>query len=372
MDASSHWRVRSPGRVNLLGEHVDYNGGPVLPAAIDRYLWVEARSSDDGKVHLQARDLNASVTFSLEGLECRQDDTGEPLPDWALYPAGVAWALQQAGLHVAGINAAFHSEIPIGAGLSSSAALEAAYAVLWQAAGGWQIDRMALAQICLRAEREYVGLSCGILDQFAVLHGKAGQAMLLETANLAWCYVPVPDTVVIVISDSGQRRSLTDSSYNQRADECAEALSWLREAMPSLASLAALTAEQLSDAESMLTPQLFRRVRHVVEETERTRTGAALMEAGDLPAFGQLMLASHDSLRSLYEVSTPLLDELVALAMAQPGCYGSRLTGAGFGGCTVSLVERGLAGKFCQALSAAGFSTTACQPAAGAILLGES
>lgn len=355
--------ITAPGRVNLLGEHVDYSGGPVLPAAIDRYLAVEASPRNDGLVLLRALDLDESASFSLDNLNKKSDLGGKPLPAWALYAAGVAWALRQAGLPVTGLDATIQSQIPVGAGLSSSAALEAAFAVAWQAAGGWEIERMKLAQICLRAEREYVGLSCGILDQFAVLHGKAGHALFLETSSLSWLALPFPDETVIAICDSGQRRSLTNSAYNQRYQECQEALRLLRQARPELVNLADLVPEELAQLEGMLPGVLLDRARHVVEESHRARLGARLLRAGDLASFGDLMLASHASLRLLYEVSTPELDRLVGLAMAQPGCYGSRLTGAGFGGVTVSLVAASAGEDFRQAMEEAGYPTILCRPA---------
>lgn len=334
-----HMQARSPGRVNLLGEHVDYNGGPVLPAAIDRCLSVDAHLDGSRLVRLTARDLEAETCFSLDTLETKLDCDGRPLPGWALYPAGVAWSLQRHGLTLSGMQAEFSSDIPIGAGLSSSAALEAAFAVLWQAACGWEISRMELAQLCLQAERGYVGLSCGILDQFAVLHGQHGQALYLDTRSLDWHSVPLPPHTAIIIADSRIRRSLTNSAYNQRHDECRKALAILQTRFPNLTSLGELQPDDLYASAGLLPETLLMRARHVVEECERTRRAVQVLEAGDPRAFGQLMLEGHASLRDLYEVSTPELDLLVDVASSLPGCYGSRLTGAGFGGCTVSLVH---------------------------------
>lgn len=334
-----HIHARSPGRVNLLGEHVDYNGGPVVPAAIDRCLSVDAHLDGSRLVRLIARDLEAETCFSLDALDNKLDCDGRPLPGWALYPAGVAWSLQRQGLTLSGMQAEFSSDIPIGAGLSSSAALEAAFAVVWQAAGGWQVTRMQLAQLCLQGEREYVGLSCGILDQFAVLHGQQGQALYLDTRSLDWHSVPLPPHTAIIIADSRVRRSLTNSAYNQRRDECRQALAILQTHFPSLTSLGELQPDDLYASASLLPETLLMRARHVVEECERTRSAVQVLEAGNPRAFGALMLEGHASLRDLYEVSTPELDLLVDVASSLPGCYGSRLTGAGFGGCTVSLVH---------------------------------
>ncbi len=335
-----HLHAWSPGRVNLLGEHVDYNGGPVLPAAIDRRLSVDAWLDNTCLVKLTARDLEAETCFSLDALDAKQDCEGNPLPGWALYPAGVAWSLQKHGLPLSGMQAEFSSDIPIGAGLSSSAALEAAFAVLWQAAGGWQVTRMQQAQLCLQAEREYVGLSCGILDQFAVLHGRSGQALYLDTRTLDWHTVPLPPQAAIIIADSRVRRSLTSSAYNQRHEECRQALKILQSHYPNLTSLGELHPTDLYASASLLPETLLMRSRHVVEECDRTRRAVHTLEAKDPHAFGRLMLEGHASLRDLYEVSTLELDTLVELAASLPGCYGSRLTGAGFGGCTVSLVHK--------------------------------
>ncbi|HUV15739.1 MAG TPA: galactokinase family protein [Pelolinea sp.] len=182
----AEWRVTSPGRVNLLGEHVDYNQGIVLPAAIDRHVQMAAKARDDRLVDLKATDLDGSVVFSLDHLEERTDIHGLPLPVLALYPAGVAWSLQSGGLDVRGFSAVYQSDLPIGAGLSSSAAVELAFAALWQALGGWALDRMRLAQACQSAENHYVGVNCGLMDQFTCAHGIARHALLFDVRSLNW------------------------------------------------------------------------------------------------------------------------------------------------------------------------------------------
>lgn len=343
-------RVTAPGRVNLLGEHVDYNGGRVLPAAIDLRLSVTCARRQDGLIELFSGDSKRPVRVGRE-LDAHQDVEGKAIPSWALYPAGVAWALRGRGLEVAGISATVRSDLPIGVGLSSSAALEVAFALAWQALGGWGMDRMSLAKVCQRAENDYVGMSCGLMDQFAVLHGVRDHALLFDTRNLAWEKVPFPRQAAIVIADSGVRRELVSSGYNERRRSCEEAVSQLRARLPGLPCLADVTPTQLEKHVRVLDPVIAKRARHVVEECERVRRGIDLLRRGDATGFGELMYEGHASLRDLYEVSCRELDVLVETARTLPGCFGSRLTGAGFGGCTVSLVDWNHVEEFTRGLA---------------------
>ena len=218
----------APGRVNLLGEHVDYNGGPVLPAAIDRAVHLAARPRADRQVHLRALDLGQSVRFNLDDLAAKIDSGGNPLPNWALYPAGVAWVLQNNGFPVGGMEAVYTSQVPIGAGLSSSAAVEMAFAVTWRALGGWTADPLTLARSAQQAENQYVGMNCGLMDQFASAMGVEGSALYFDTRSLAWEPVPLPSGSAIIIANSGVRRSLTHSAYNERRADCEAAVELLR------------------------------------------------------------------------------------------------------------------------------------------------
>lgn len=347
---STHFKAIAPGRVNLLGEHVDYNGGPVLPAAIDRAVHLSVNSVPDRQVTLRAFDLDQVTAFSLDQLGDRIDLNGQPLPGWALYPAGVAWALQQQGLDVRGMSGDFRSNIPIGAGLSSSAAVELAFAVAWQALGGWQVSPLELARICQRAENKYVGVNSGLMDQFASAMGVPGHALFFDTRSLAWEPVPLPAGSVLVIADSGLRRSLTNSAYNQRRADCERAVVLLAKHLPAIHALRDVTPEQFDRYAADIPEPVRRHARHVVEECARVDQAVPLLKAGDGPAFGQLMFACHTSLRDLYEVSTPELDTLVEVARRLPGCWGARLTGAGFGGCTVNLVEETQADEFIRQL----------------------
>lgn len=343
---STQYLVTAPGRVNLLGEHVDYNDGFVLPVAIDREVKIAANLRPDRLVRLFALDLNASVIFPLDQLDGKKDVNGKPMPGWALYPAGVALVLQQHGYTVQGIDAWFTSNVPIGAGLSSSAAVEVAFATLWRAVGGWQTDQMTLARLCQQAENNYVGVKSGLMDQFASAHGIAGHALYLDTRTLEWHPVPLPAGLAVVIADSKVRRSLATSAYNERRASCEEAVRLLQKDLPGITALRDVTPGEFSRLADQLPEVIRKRARHVVEECARVEKAVKLLEAGDAVGFGQLMYEGHASLRDLYEVSCPELDTLVELASRLPGCLGARLTGAGFGGCTVNLVEENKAADF--------------------------
>lgn len=342
--------ARAPGRVNLLGEHVDYNDGPVLPAAIDRSVHIAAAPAADRTVTLHALDLNKQAAFSLDDLDAKAGLDGQPLPHWALYPAGVAWALQDAGLEVRGIRAVYTSDVPIGAGLSSSAAVEVAFAVLWQALGGWQADRIAIAQLAQRAENVYVGVACGLMDQFASANGVEGHALYFDTRSLAFEPAPLPAGSAIVIADSGVRRSLASSAYNERRAACEKAVEILRGFMPGIRALRDVSTTEFAAYSDQLPLVIRKRAEHVVKEIHRVETALTALKRQDATTFGALMYASHASLRDLYEVSIPELDTLVEIARGLPGCYGARLTGAGFGGCTVNLVQAGSAPEFIDGL----------------------
>lgn len=345
--------IRSPARVNLLGEHVDYNDGVVLPVAIDRYVMLRVDVLDEPMVRLQAGDLKAEVAFSLQDLSDKKDLNGQPLPGFALYPAGVACALQQAGLPVRGLAVQYRSDIPIGAGLSSSAAVQVGFALAWQTAGEWDIPKMELVKLCQKAENEYVGVKAGLMDQFACAFGVAGHTLALDTRSLAWHTIPLPKEVAIVIADSGVRRSLADSTYNSLRADCREVVDRLRTWCSSLTSLRDVTPQFLQTHLPDLPERVAKRALHVVGEMERVERAIDYLAKGDCVGFGGLMNATHASLRDLFGVSCPELDLLVELASSHPACYGARLTGAGFGGCTVNLVARDGLDAFVSWLKAA-------------------
>ena len=338
----------SPGRVNLLGEHVDYNDGPVLPVAIDLTLTLNFSPLDADLITLHALDLGESVSFCLTELDKKVDLEGQSLPHFAQYPAGVAWACRQAGLKVHGMEASYTSGIPIGSGLSSSAAVEVAFARAFMALGQWDIDLMTLVKLTRKAENDYVGVNSGIMDQFAVMFGQQNHALYLDTATLAWEAVPLPKDLAIIVADSRQPRELANSAYNDRRSACRQAVIGLKQYLPNITSLRDVSPAEYRQFARDLPEKIRKRGQHVVEEIARVEESVKLLKAGDVTDFGRLMLEGHDSLRDLYEVSTPELNALVEIALAQPGCYGARLTGAGFGGCTVNLVQEDQAEAFIQ------------------------
>lgn len=343
--------ARAPGRVNLLGEHVDYNDGWVLPVAIDRAAYVAASTRSDDLVTIVAADLAAEVTLDPRTLAAKVDASGRPLEPWALYPAGVAAALMARGLPLRGINALLRSDVPRGAGVSSSAAVEIAFALAWSALGGWSLPAVDLATTCRAAENDYVGVGCGIMDQLASACGVRDHALLLDCRTLEWRAIALPPGLAIVIGDTGVRRELASGAFNERRTECAKALHLLREALPHVRALRDVTLDDLALHGPKLPARLRARALHVVGECARVRHGAELLEQGEVGAFGALLDASHASLRDLYQVSCPELDAMAAAARRIDGCLGARLTGAGFGGCVVALVRGEAVAGFTRALA---------------------
>jgi galactokinase len=344
--------ARAPGRVNVLGEHVDYNEGFVLPAAIDRVTLVAFQKSRSPLSTLLALDLGEETSFDRQSVHDRQDSNGAVLSFWARYPAGVLWAINAEELDTPGMQAVFASDVPRGAGLSSSASVEMAFGVAWEKLGGWTLAPIHLAKIGLKAEIDYVGLNCGIMDQFASACGVKDRLLFLDCRSLEWQAVCLPKKTVIVIADTSVRRSLKSSTYNERHAACAEAVRILQEYIPGVRSLRDVSPSQFHRYANRLPDIVAKRAQHVVEEIARTRQSIKLLENNDAVQFGQLMNACHSSLRDLYDVSCPELDTMVALARKLPGCYGARLTGAGFGGCTVNLVAGEAADLFARDLAA--------------------
>jgi galactokinase len=354
--------ARAPGRVNLLGEHVDYNDGFVLPAAIDRATYVAFSPSDSDQTTLVAADFNQQATFSPKTLSAKTQPDGSPLPEWACYPAGMMWALAEAGLDTPTLNAVFSSDVPRGSGLSSSASIEMGFGIAWSQLGGWIIPPMELARLGQKAENKYVGVNCGIMDQFASACGETDQLLYLDCRSLTWQTVPLPHNVSIVVADTTIRRKLTSGEYNKRRDACETAIHLLKADLPGIKALRDVSVEVFNRFSFKLPEEVEKRARHVVEEIERSRQAIPLLGSGNLAQFGKLMNQCHASLRDLYEVSCPELDVMARLAQLLPGCYGARLTGAGFGGCTVNLVTQGQAQVFAKALAAGYESETGLHP----------
>jgi galactokinase len=328
--------VRAPGRVNLLGEHTDYNQGFVLPMAIDLAISIALRPRNDRQVQIHSLELDDRVTIQLENLS-------PGVGGWASYVNGVAWALQQEGLAVEGWDGVIASQIPIGSGLSSSAALGMALARAFSVVGAWEWDARRMAVLVQRAENEWVGVRCGVMDQMASACGLQGHALLLDCLDLSIDLVRLPTQASVVVLDTSTRHELASSGYNDRRTECEAAAQAL-----GLASLRYASEPDLIAQTPRLDPVLFKRARHVVAENARTLQGAGALQADDCIRFGELMNASHRSLAQDFEVSTPELDRMAALARDHAGCYGARMMGGGFGGSVVCLVDKEAAPSLCE------------------------
>lgn len=350
-DTRPTFLVRAPGRVNLIGEHTDYNDGFVMPMAIDRAVWIALRPRTDRRVLLHSLDMGESTGFDLDNLERRQ-------PNWIEYIKGVAWALQEHGYQLNGWEGVIAGDVPIGAGLSSSAAVEMAAARAFLALSGEAWQPAAMAKIGQLTENKWIGVNSGIMDQMISAAGKEGHALLIDCRSLETEAVPLPADTVVIILDTGTRRGLVDSAYNERRQQCERAATHfgvraLRDV--DLATFEARAAE--------LDETTRRRARHVITENGRVLQARRAMQAGDAAALGRLMNASHDSLRDDFEVSSPALNTMVEIAQAQSGCFGARMTGAGFGGCAVALVASNAADEFVQAVQKSYETATHLTPA---------
>jgi galactokinase len=272
------------------------------------------------------------------------------------------WALHEAGHKTVGMNAVFASNVPRGSGLSSSASVEMAFLLAWQTLSAWTLPPMQRALLGQKAENKYVGVNCGIMDQFASACGVENRLLLLDCRSLDWKTIPLPDDVAIVIADTTVRRKLTSGEYNKRRFACEEAVRLLKQDLPDIQSLRDVSVEEFNRFAGQLPQEVSKRARHVVEEIERSKQAEPLLEAGNIRKFGELMNECHASLRDLYEVSCPELDVMVRVAQSLAGCYGARLTGAGFGGCTVNLVASEKANEFAAALAGGYESQTKLTP----------
>jgi galactokinase len=337
--------VRAPGRVNLIGEHTDYNEGFVLPAAIDREVRIALVPSGDRRVELTLLATGERQGFDLDAIPPASGA-------WIDYPAGVAWALAQAGVRTRGFRGILASSLPVASGLSSSAALELASATaLLDPEAGPPPEPMQLARIAQRAENDHVGVKSGLMDQFASALGSAGAAMLLDCRSLAYRRVPLPlERHRLVVCDSGSPRRLSSSEYNVRRAQCEAAVATIAKEVPEVRSLRDVDLPMLERFADRLDETTRRRVEHVVRENDRVLETVEALAAGDLDRVRELFAASHESLRTLYEVSSPQLDALVDLATSVEGTA-ARMTGAGFGGCTVNLVPRDALDRFTQVVT---------------------
>ncbi len=329
---TSSFAVRAPGRVNLIGEHTDYNDGFVLPAAIDLEITIACVASDDQRVEIALGSHGDRRSFSLDALP-------SPSGEWIDYVAGVAKMLTGAGHAVGGFRGTLTSTLPAQAGLSSSAALELASAWALLSAVGSTVERLELARLCQRAENEYVGVKSGLMDQFAASCGAAGHALLLDCRSLEYRSVAIPAGLALVVIDTGAKRRLVGSEYNERRAQCERGVAILAGRGEPVVALRDATRAMLDAAAADLGDVTYRRCRHIVEENERTLAAVVALESGDMSTLGELFAASHVSLRDLYGVGSAELDAAAAIAVATPGVVAARMTGAGFGGCTVNLVD---------------------------------
>jgi galactokinase len=336
---------RAPGRVNLIGEHTDYNDGLVMPAAIGFSCWVAITPRDDRRLVLYSENFRETYEANLD--ELGSQGSGH----WADYPLGVAWALQDAGYRLRGANLYIAGDVPLGAGLSSSAAIEVSAGYSLLSVATHVIDRTKLALLCQRAENEFVGARVGIMDQFVSCHGQAGHALLIDCRSLEFRSLRIPPGVRLVICNTMVKHKLQASQYNVRRAECEEAVRKLSEALPESRSLRDVSLEQLAENRALLSESLYRRCRHVISENERVRKLADIFGAGKVEGLREVMAASHKSLRHDYDVSCRELDEMVEIAGRQRGVYGARMTGGGFGGCTINFVDVEHAAEFQRRVS---------------------
>jgi galactokinase len=344
--------------VNLVGEHTDYNDGFVLPMAIEEGIAAAFAPNREGVLRVHASDVGETREVPLGDLRGHPGATS----GWFGYAAGMAWAMNASELPLTGTSIALAADLPPAAGLSSSAALLLVVARALAAAAGLAWDPRRVSLMAQRAEQEFAGLACGIMDQMAVACARDGHALLLDCRSLETSDVVIPEDVRVVIVYSGVRRSLASSAYNNRRAACERAVAAVRRFAPEVRALRDVDEEMLERARASLDEEAFRRASHIVVENVRPSHLAAALERGDLERAGRIMLDSHASLRDLYEVSSPELDALVELSMAQKGCYGARLTGAGFGGCTVALVDADRVQPFATEVARAYEERTRLQP----------
>ena len=349
---------RAPGRVNLIGEHTDYNLGFVMPAAVDLYCSVAIAPRRDRELHIYSAHFAEKFVGDLEL------PSPSPRGDWSDYVIGTAIALENSGYELRGANLVVSGNVPLGSGLSSSAAIEVSTGAALLNVSRHTVDRKQLAIACQRAENEFVGARCGIMDQFISAHGRAGHALMLDCRSLDATSLPIPSDVRLLISNTGVKHQHAAGEYNARRQQCEEGVHLLSSAIPGLQSLRDVGAAQLEQHKHLLPDLIYKRCRHVVTENERVLQMADSLAQGNLASVGRLMADSHRSLRDDYEVSCAELDAMVEIAARLPGVIGARMTGGGFGGCTVNLVEASAAQSVERELTAQYETRTGIHPEA--------
>jgi galactokinase len=324
---------RAPGRTNLIGEHTDYNDGFVLPVAINRWTWVAIAARADRELRVTSEHFAETAKFKLD-----EERPAAPR-HWSDYVRGVALMMARAGCRVSGADLLIRSDVPLGAGVSSSASLEVAAGMALAAISGCEIPRMELAKLCQRAENEFVGARCGIMDQFIACFGEEGRAAFLDCRSLEHEAVPLPKDVRLVLCNTMVRHEIAGGEYNKRRAECEEAVRRLARVIPGVRALRDVSPEQVETHRALLPGALYKRARHVTTENARVPAARDALKRGDLEAMGKLMAESHASLNDDYWVGCRELDVMVELARGFDGCHGARMTGGGFGGCTINLVD---------------------------------
>ena len=348
--------ARAPGRVNLIGDHTDYNDGFVLPMAIDRSVWIASRPSEDGRVRVDSLDFDERGEFDPDALSAAR--AGAKGEGWLEYIRGVAWVLSDAALPVRGWEGVVAGDVPVGAGLSSSAALELASMVTFAATGDLEWEPKRMARLAQRAENAWVGVNCGIMDQLISAAGEAEHALLIDCRSLETRAVPIPERAAVVVLDTATRRGLVDSAYNERRRQCEEAAHFFGARV-----LRDVDEDAFEARAGDLEGTMRRRARHVITENARTLAAARALESGDVTRVGELMHESHESLRDDFEVSRRELDIVVEMAQQRDECFGARMTGAGFGGCAVALVARAGAQEFARGVARDYEAATGLRPA---------
>lgn len=367
MFGSSPRIFRAPGRVNVIGEHTDYNDGFVMPAAIRFYTWVAAAKREDRVLEVYSAYFDEKISLSLDALD------GPPRRHWSDFIRGIAAVLQNIGYKLNGANLVIHGEVPLGAGLSSSASLEVATGLALSSLFGIDVPRLDLVKLCQKAEHEFVGMLCGIMDQFIAVFGAAGHALMLDCRSLEYQLLPLPEDFRLVVCNSGVKHELASGEYNSRRADCEEAVKLLHPHLPGIRALRDVEVTDLEAWKQVLPATIYRRCRHVVTENQRVLAAAKALQSGEADRFGHLMYQSHASLRDDYQVSCRELDLLVDLASSHPGVYGARMTGGGFGGCTVNLLRADACDPFKEHIPKAYQEATGiipelyvCDPAQGA------
>ena len=361
--------VRAPGRVDLMGSHTDYNLGFVMTMAVNRDTWFAAASNGTGKVRIHSINMKETGEFDIGNGDEDNDDNGsengenaledlapdaenDSAADWIRYPWGVAEELKDEGYEIKGCDAVVHTTIPLGGGLSSSAALEAAALLCFREMAAWDMNRVDMARICQRAENRFAGVNCGILDQYSSFFGRKGSAMVLDCRSLTHTEVSLPSSISVVVCNTNSSRELSGSEYGTRREQCEEAVSILSKRDDRITSLRDVSSEIFHKHARELPEELYKRSRFIVEENERVQKLAAAFRTDMNALITQLFIHSYDGAKYLYEIITPEMDAMREAAAGSPGLIGIRQAGAGFGGCLVALVDKGKEEQFCSSVFA--------------------